>query len=192
MESAAEQGEEGEGASLNGPENGLIRVTWALVSPSPRAHSGQAPETQLDICIQSCIQFLVMLTLTIDRGLEDPVYEQVADQVRQLVASGALGPGTALPSVRQLAGDLGVNLNTIARAYRLLESEGFLVIRDRAGVTVAAPAEEIEHSARARLLDQMRAILARLRQAGMTTEELLPVVRRELLAMDGDKENDDD
>jgi DNA-binding transcriptional regulator YhcF (GntR family) len=133
-----------------------------------------------------------MLTLTIDRGLEDPVYEQVADQVRQLVASGALSPGTALPSVRQLAGDLGVNLNTIARAYRLLESEGFLVIRDRAGVTVAAPAAEIEHSARARLLDEMRAILARLRQAGMTTEELLPVVRRELLAMDGDKENDDD
>ncbi len=133
-----------------------------------------------------------MLTLTIDRGLEDPVYEQVADQVRQLVASGALSPGTALPSVRQLAGDLGVNLNTIARAYRLLESEGFLVIRDRAGVTVAAPAQEIEHSARARLLDEMRAILARLRQAGMTTEELLPVVRHELLARDGGKENDDE
>jgi GntR family transcriptional regulator len=134
-----------------------------------------------------------MLTLTIDRGLEDPVYEQVADQVRRLVASGALGPGTALPSVRQLAGDLGVNLNTIARAYRLLESEGFLVIRDRAGVTVAAPAEEIEHSARAKLLDQMRAILARLRQAGMTTEELLPVMRREVLALnDGGKENEDD
>ena len=134
-----------------------------------------------------------MLTLTIDRSLDDPVYEQVADQVRRLVASGDLAPGTPLPSVRQLAGDLGVNLNTIARAYRLLEGEGFLVIRDRAGVTVAAPAKEIEHSARARLLDEMRAILARMRQAGMTTEELLPVVRREVLAMDGGgKENDDE
>lgn len=134
-----------------------------------------------------------MLTLTIDRGRDESVYEQVADQVRHLVASGALGPETPLPSVRQLAGDLGVNLNTIARAYRLLESEGFLVIRDRAGVTVAAPAAEIEHSARDRLLDEMRAILARLRQAGMTTEELLPVVRREVLAMDGGgKENNDD
>ncbi len=126
-----------------------------------------------------------MLTLTIDRGLEDPVYEQVADQVRRLVASGALSPGTALPSVRQLAGDLGVNLNTIARAYRLLESEGFLVIRDRAGVTVAAPAEDVDPSAHAKLLDQMRATLARLRQAGMATEELLSVMRREVLAMDG-------
>ena len=133
-----------------------------------------------------------MLTLTIDRSLEDPVYQQVADQVRRLVASGALGPGTPLPSVRQLAGDLGVNLNTIARAYRLLEGEGFLVIRDRAGVAVAAPAQEIEHSARARLLDQMRATLARLRQAGMTTEELLTVMRCEVLALDGGKENDDE
>ena len=134
-----------------------------------------------------------MLTLTIDRGLEDPVYEQVADQVRRLVASGALGPGTALPSVRQLAGDLGVNLNTIARAYRLLESEGFLVIRDRAGVTVAAPAEEIEHSARAKLLDEMRTTLARLRQAGMTTDDLMTIVQREVLAIDGGgKENEDE
>ena len=79
-----------------------------------------------------------MLTLSIDRRHEAPVYEQVADQLRRLVASGALDPGTALPSVRQLDGDLGVNLNTIARAYRLLEEEGFLVIRDRAGVAVAA------------------------------------------------------
>ena len=124
-----------------------------------------------------------MLTLAIDRGGEAPVYEQVADQVRQLVASGALDPGTALPSVRQLAGDLGVNLNTIARAYRLLENEGFLVIRDRAGVEVAAPARRVDRSARSRLLDQLRANLARLRQVGMTPEELLRVVRREVEAM---------
>lgn len=132
------------------------------------------------------------MTLTINRSLDDPVYEQVADQLRRLVASGALGPGTTLPSVRRLAGDLGVNLNTIARAYRLLEGEGFLEIRDRAGVTVSAPADAIEHSARARLLEQMRVTLARLRQAGMATEELLSVMRREVLDLDAGKENHDD
>jgi DNA-binding transcriptional regulator YhcF (GntR family) len=133
-----------------------------------------------------------MVTITIDRGLDEPVYEQVADQVRRLVASGELAPGTSLPSVRQLGGDLGVNLNTVARAYRLLESEGFLAIRDRAGVAVAAPAEEIAHSACAKLLDQMRATLARLRQAGMTPEELLTMMRREVLALEGGgRENGD-
>ena len=134
-----------------------------------------------------------MITITIDRGLEEPVYEQVADQIRQLIASRALGQGEALPSVRRLAGDLGVNLNTIARAYRLLEGEGFLVIRDRAGVTVAAPAEEIEHVAHARLLEQMRTTLARLRQAGVTTDELLGVVWHEVLALgDESTENNDE
>jgi len=135
---------------------------------------------------------VVMLTLSIDRGLDAPVYEQVAGQLLRLVASGALVPGTPLPSVRQLAGNLGVSLNTIARAYRRLEAEGFLVIRDRAGVVVAAPAQEVEGSARARLLDQMRATLARLRQAGMGTDELLIVVRREIQALRAAEERGDE
>jgi len=131
-----------------------------------------------------------MLAVTIDRSIDDPVYEQVAGQIRLLIASGDLKPATPLPSVRQLAGNLGVNLNTVARAYRLLESEGFLVIRDRAGVAVAAPAGQIDHTTRAKLLDQMRANLARLRQAGMTPEELMANIRSEVLAMEsGNEEN---
>jgi len=126
-----------------------------------------------------------MLTLTIDRGREEPVYEQVAHQIRQLIALGALGLGVTHPSVRQLAGDLGVNLNTIARAYRLLEGEGFLVIRGRSGAKVAAPAIEVEGSAQTKLLEEMRTTLARLRQAGVTTDELLEIVRSEVLALDG-------
>lgn len=133
-----------------------------------------------------------MLTLDIDRDRDDPVYEQVADQVRGLVASGDLASGTALPAVRRLAGDLGVSLNTIARAYRLLQDEGFLVIRDRAGVVVAAPAQEVRGAARTRLLDQLRATLARLRQAGMTTDELLLVVRREVRALRAAEEKCDE
>jgi len=131
-----------------------------------------------------------MLTITIDRGLEEPVYTQVAHQVRQLIASGALASGTTLPSVRRLAGDLGVNLNTIARAYRLLEEEGFLIIRGRSGAKVAAPAEEVEHSTHARLFEEMRTTLARLRQAGVTADEIVEMVWLELLGSDdGDKEN---
>lgn len=133
-----------------------------------------------------------MLMITIDRSFEDPVYQQVADQLRRLVASGALAEGTALPSVRQLAGDLGVNLNTIARAYRLLEGEGFLAIQGRSGVTVAAPAERIDDAARAVLLDEMRVTLARLRQAGMTTEDLLKIVWDEVRALDGGGQENED
>ena len=125
-----------------------------------------------------------MLTITIDRELGDAVYVQVATQMRRLIASGAISSGTPIPSVRQLSRDLGVSLNTIARAYRMLEEEGFLVIRDRAGVTVAAPAEEIGETVRLALLDELRTILARLQQAGIANDELLRTLQREVGALD--------
>lgn len=125
-----------------------------------------------------------MNTITIDRDDLAAVYAQVAQQLRQLIASGSLPPGTAIPSVRQLARDLGVSLNTVARAYRMLEAEGFLVIRDRAGVTVAPPAREIDDTTRGELVDNLRTTVARLRQAGMASEELLRVVRDEIEALD--------
>jgi GntR family transcriptional regulator len=129
-----------------------------------------------------------MLNISIDRRLSRPVYEQVADQMRELIAAGVLRPGTSLPSVRELASDLGVNLNTIARGYRLLQSEGFLEIRDRAGVVVAPPAEKIERSPRDELLGELRTVLARLKQAGMQKDELLAAARSEVRALDGGKE----
>ncbi len=126
-----------------------------------------------------------MLTVTINRSLKDSVYEQVASQIRQLVASGSLVPGTALPPVRQLATELGVNLNTVARAYRLLKAEGFLVIRERTGVSIAAPAEAIGPTERDSILGELRTVLARLRQAGMGPDELQQLIRRELMAIRG-------
>jgi GntR family transcriptional regulator len=124
-----------------------------------------------------------MVTLTINRARRDSVYEQIAGQIRQLVASGTLRPGAPLPPVRQLAGDLGVNLNTVARAYRLLGAEGFLAIRDRSGVTVAAPSGRVEHGVREELTAQLRTTLARLRQAGLGQDELADLVGREIRAL---------
>jgi DNA-binding transcriptional regulator YhcF (GntR family) len=123
-----------------------------------------------------------MLTVTINRCLKNPVYQQVASQVRKLVASGDLVPGTALPPVRQLAIELGVNLNTVARAYRLLKTEGFLVIQERTGVAVAEPAKAIEPAERDMRIDELRTALARLRQAGMAQDELQQLVQREIKA----------
>jgi GntR family transcriptional regulator len=125
-----------------------------------------------------------MLTITIDRTLDEPVYEQVAHQIRRLISEGALAPGAALPSVRRLAGDLGVNLNTIARAYRLLAGEGFLEILHRAGARVAAPAQEVEDSTREKLVEDLRAALARLRQAGVTKLGLVEIFEQELRKLD--------
>ncbi|HEU5199870.1 MAG TPA: GntR family transcriptional regulator [Ktedonobacterales bacterium] len=58
-----------------------------------------------------------------------PKYMQIAEQVREFVATGQLLPGDQLPSVRQLASDLGVNVNTVLAAYRALEAEEIVLVR---------------------------------------------------------------
>lgn len=70
-----------------------------------------------------------MLGIEVDFSSNTPVYQQIAGGVRALVAKGGLADGAELPSVRELAARVGVNLNTVARAYRTLADEGLLDLR---------------------------------------------------------------
>lgn len=76
--------------------------------------------------------------LAIDLEGASPIYQQIADQLRGAIARGALEEGEALPSVRELGGEIGVNLNTVARAYRILADEGLLELRHGASARVRA------------------------------------------------------
>lgn len=67
--------------------------------------------------------------LTLEDQNPLPKYQQIVEQVKSLVAQGALAPGARLPSVRQLAADLGINVNTVVAAYRVLEAEGVVLLR---------------------------------------------------------------
>lgn len=75
----------------------------------------------------------------LDPSSAAPVYEQIAGAVVRGIADGSLVAGTRLPTVRQLAGDLGVATNTVAKAYRQLESEGRVATLGRNGTVVQAP-----------------------------------------------------
>jgi GntR family transcriptional regulator len=77
-----------------------------------------------------------MLPLTVDPASTTAPYEQVRTQLATLVAQGDLAPGTKLPTVRQLAADLGLAANTVARAYRELETDGVLATYGRRGTFV--------------------------------------------------------
>jgi GntR family transcriptional regulator len=123
------------------------------------------------------------ITVRMDREKEEPVYRQVARQVREMIASGELLPGFRLPAVRALASDLGVNLNTIARAYRVLEDEGFVRIHGRSGADVLAPPATPTDGVPAELRQSLRELLARLRQTGVGSEELRQMVLREIDSM---------
>jgi GntR family transcriptional regulator len=66
----------------------------------------------------------------------EPIYLQIMEQVRELVATGELNPGDQLPTVRQLATDLRVNFNTVARAYRLLDEAGLISTQQGRGTYI--------------------------------------------------------
>ena len=76
----------------------------------------------------------------LDPASPSPVYEQIAGAVVRGIADGSLVAGARLPTVRQLAGDLGVATNTVAKAYRQLESEGHVATLGRNGTVVQPPA----------------------------------------------------
>ena len=118
--------------------------------------------------------------IVVDWSGEEPVYAQIARQIRASIASGALAAGDLLPPVRTIASDLGVNLNTVARAYRLLEAEGFVAIEQREGVRVQAPARRADRAATDALWEELSILLARMRQAGVGPAEIRRRLEREM------------
>ena len=101
-----------------------------------------------------------------------PIYEQIMDNLRRLIISGGISPGERLPSVRELASQLAINPNTIQRAYRELENQGYLVTLPGKG-TFAAENQSIRKQRLAQLWKQLDQAVEELRFAGVTREELV-------------------
>ena len=95
-----------------------------------------------------------------------PPYEQVRDRLRERIVRGSLLPGDRIPTVRGLADQLGLAPNTVARAYRDLEDEGWLEGRGRAGTFVAARLPDLPNDAEAALAEAADGYLRRASQLG--------------------------
>jgi GntR family transcriptional regulator len=111
-----------------------------------------------------------------------PIYVQVMQQIKYLVASGRLQPGDELPSIRTLAEQLIVNPNTIARAYRELESAGVVEKRRTAGTYVAETGSPLARKERLKLLNQrIDQLLVEAFQMGFELDEVLKLVQQSQL-----------
>ena len=110
-----------------------------------------------------------------------PIYLQLVEQVKHAIETGALRPGEQLPSIRPLAEELVVNPNTIAKAYRELEHEGVIELRQGAGAFVSdkAPTKKDADKLRAAQATVAGAI-EKLRARGITDEEIRRLVEAEL------------
>ena len=109
------------------------------------------------------------------------VYDQVVRQVKFAVARGAIRTGELVPSVRELARDLAINPNTVARAYRQLQDDGVLQTIRGTGLAVAQGAPRQCRADRLRLVRQrVRHVLAEARQSGLDDKEIQQLIGNQL------------
>lgn len=126
-----------------------------------------------------------MFTLNAQSGV--PIYRQLIEQIRRLVASGQLKPGDELPSVRELALAHAVNPMTISKAYSLAEAEGLLA-RQR-GKPMCVAEQEHNKESKAERLKRLRPLVTQLinaaQQLNLSTQDVLSAVSHEM-----EQEND--
>jgi GntR family transcriptional regulator len=114
------------------------------------------------------------MLIKLDPRNKDPIYQQVVEQIRQLVTAGQLKPWAQLPTVRQLAVELRVNPNTIARAYTQLAEEGVISTQQGRGTYVldVVPTSDPRKVRREKLVAQVDQFLSELERLGYTPEEI--------------------
>ena len=120
-----------------------------------------------------------MMKITIDVEATEPLYLQIVRAVKQQLAAGDLAPGERLPPVRDVARENGVNFNTVARAYRMLEDEGWLFARQGRGTFLSsslpdADQKNIRQQQSRRLT---RRYVRRMRDLGCSREEIMQQIK---------------
>ncbi len=108
-----------------------------------------------------------------------PIYVQIVEQVQALLTQGELKPGDQLPTVRQLASELRVNFNTIARAYRMLDEAGLISTQQGRGTYLLdQPSAEAIHKLKQETLElQTKRFLRSLTQQGFSPAESMPIIQ---------------
>jgi GntR family transcriptional regulator len=111
--------------------------------------------------------------IRIDLSSSIPVYRQIADQIRAMLVAREFSPGERLPTVRQVAVDLGVNHNTVAEAYRNLADEGWLSLeRGRGALVVSRSTPAANPRVRNAFAQRLRSLIAQVRAAGVSPQAI--------------------
>jgi GntR family transcriptional regulator len=137
-----------------------------------------------------------MMHIQLDFRSGQPIYLQIVEQIRQLIAHGELKPGDQLPTVRQLATDLRVNFNTVARAYRTLDEAGLISTQHGRGTYVwEAPSDETQQQLhRQGLAGLVRHYIQEAQRLGYSALEIRQALEQQVMIIregNDDEENGD-
>ncbi|MCW6061087.1 GntR family transcriptional regulator [Clostridium sporogenes] len=113
------------------------------------------------------------MILQIDFESQIPIYEQLKRQIIQGIAKGYLNPNDPLPSVRQMAEDIGINLHTVNKAYNILKSEGYVTIDRRVGAVISSNLPKKTDEYKNNLKEELKYMTADAHCRGFSKEDFL-------------------
>ncbi len=123
---------------------------------------------------------------TVDPANGVAIYAQIVRQIKFAIAEQTLRPGQLLPSVRQMATQLAVNPNTVARAYQELQSEGVTeTLRGRGVVVCKGALDRCRKQRKAIIADRVGSVLTEALHGGLTADEIRTIVEQQLKSLDG-------
>lgn len=111
------------------------------------------------------------MIIELDLGSETPIYEQLIHVIVEGIATKELKLGEPMPSVRALAADIGINMHTVNKAYKLLKNEGFLLIHRQKGVVVNPDQPDVNETYKKKMTDSLRNMIAEAICRGISEED---------------------
>lgn len=113
------------------------------------------------------------MNINIDYTKREPIYEQIVREVEKLITLGVLASGSQIPSVRALAFNLGINPNTVKKAYDILEEDGLIISKSTKGTFISDDIKKAKDLKIAELLAKINSMMKELETYGLTKEEIL-------------------
>lgn len=131
------------------------------------------------------------MLIKIDFESEIPIYTQIKNQIVEGIANGELAEGESLPSVRQLAGDIAVNMHTVNKAYSLLKDKGFVSVHKRKGVVVNKLSQMNDESFLNEISFQLKTVIAEAYCKGISEESFVNICKNYYSKFNKDNQNGD-
>ena len=110
--------------------------------------------------------------LKIDTSSEEPNYLQIEQQIKEGIITGKLLPNEKLPSVRELANELGINPNTVMKAYQNLENEGYIYMLSKKGAFVSEKSYDNQNE----ILNELKTVFMKAKDMGVKYDEIVDTV----------------
>lgn len=129
-----------------------------------------------------------MLTLKLNPSLGVPIYRQIMDEIREMIASNTLKPGDKLPSIRELASHLRINPSSAVKAYNELKHAGIIELDQGRGTFVSHQPDLAVETQQELLRKDVAALLERARLRGVAGDEVLAELENQIHALKGDQE----